>query len=384
MYFSRTIIFTAMALPSLSLTVNSLADTHRAVLPVGTVLRLSLDRPLSSASCQPGDKFVAVVKTGKDDAGLPTGTRVEGVVREALPMAKGKPGVLDLDFRTVVFPNGAGRTPIEGSLYSLDGKELKRQDGRLVATADKRKDRMKWVGIGAGAGLVLGTITKGNKVVDTLLGAGAGYLYNELQGKKPKDVKLETGAEFGIRLERSLAFKMDDYAYQRVRTGYYDDETSGDHYKLLANDNQTKPNNKDDRYYKPTNVATDRPSNSGDNNASDIGLLVNDREVRFGSAKPFSRNDIILIPIETVAKSEGFDYRYEPTEKAIYSLGGKLRLAIGSKVALINGERKLLPSAAEIKNGVIYVPMQFVGWATKGSASYDPGSKTVIITTERN
>jgi len=52
----------------------------------------------------------------------------------------------------MVFPNGGSQT-VTASLFSLNGKDVKRQDGRLVATGDKGKDRLKWVGIGAGAEL---------------------------------------------------------------------------------------------------------------------------------------------------------------------------------------------------------------------------------------
>ncbi len=361
----------------------AIADTHRVVLPVGTVIPVSLDRPLSSTSSQPGDKFYAVVKNSRDDAGLPIGTRIEGVVKESIPSSKGKPGVLDVDFRTMIFPNGSGRQAINASLYTLDGKEIRRQDGRLIATADKRKDRLKWVGIGAGAGLVLGTITKGNKAVDTLLGAGAGYLYNELQGKKAGDVKLKLGSEFGVRLESVLAFNMDGDSYRRVQTGYYDDAASGDKYRLASD---TSSSNRtiagDDKYFRGD-------KNSGSNvdrsdKGNDIGLMVDDREVRFSGARPYSKGEAILVPIETVAKAVGFDYRYDAGEKMIYAQGRSIRLSLDSRIAIINGERRRLPANAELKNGTIYVPMQFIGWATKGSASYDSGSHTVIITTEHN
>ena len=78
----------------------------------------------------------------------------------------------------------------EWSANSLSGKAVKSGDGRLVATGDKSKDRLKFIGIGAGAGLLLGTVTKQNSLLSLLLGAGAGYLYNETGNKpKPGDVK---------------------------------------------------------------------------------------------------------------------------------------------------------------------------------------------------
>ena len=133
-YRSRAVMLTAgLAMTFANIAAN--ADTHRVILPVGTVIPVKLDQSLNSKNNQPGDKFTATVRYGRDDAGMPEGTRVEGVVREALPSGNGKPGVLDVDFRTIVFPGGDRRS-IEASLYSLDGKSVKSSDGRLIATAD--------------------------------------------------------------------------------------------------------------------------------------------------------------------------------------------------------------------------------------------------------
>jgi hypothetical protein len=180
------------------------SDLRRVVLPVGTVIPVRLDDSLSSDGNSVGDKFTATIRSGQDDAGLPEGTKIQGVVREAVPSHNGKPGVLDVDFTRMILPNGDTRS-LDGSLVSLDGKNITRDsEGRLQATASKGNERLKWVGIGAGAGLVISTVTKGNTLVDTLLGAGAGYLYNELQHKGAGNVHLGSGTTFGVRVNRRL------------------------------------------------------------------------------------------------------------------------------------------------------------------------------------
>jgi hypothetical protein len=392
-YRSRAVMLTAgLAMTFANIAAN--ADTHRVTLPVGTVIPVKLDQSLSSKNSQPGDKFTATVRYGRDDAGIPEGTRVEGIVREALPSGDGKPGVLDVDFRTIVFPGG-DRRPIEAGLYSLDGKSVKSSDGRLVATADKSKDRLKWVGIGAGAGLVIGTLTKGNALVDTLLGAGAGFLANEFGNKKPGDVNLKSGSEFGVRLDRQVAFNQDDRNYYRShnqdnpdriipgnqnggRTGGADDKLYGgvgDDRNYNRNDvRNSDARNRDDLYYR-----------NGDTRASgDIGLMIDDREVRFRGSKPFTRNGIVFVPLEAVSRAANFDYRYDPQDKIIRANNNSIKLSMDSRIAFVNGERRRLPAAAEIRNGIVYVPMQFIGWAAKGSSSWDSGSQTVVITTDRD
>jgi hypothetical protein len=185
---------------------NYRTNTRRVFLDAGTVIPVRLDERLSSNESAPGDRFTTTVESDRDAAGLPAGTQIEGVVREAIPSKGGKPGVLDVDFRRIIFPGGDSRT-ISASLTSLDSKDITRSSsGRLMATSRKGDERLKWVGIGAGAGLLIGTVTRGNALVDALLGAGAGYLYNELQRKGAGNVNLRPGTEMGVRFDRQFAF----------------------------------------------------------------------------------------------------------------------------------------------------------------------------------
>lgn len=362
----RACLLTAGFALSLFTSGGASADQRREVLPAGTVIPVRLDETLSSKTARPGDRFTATVRYGREDAGLPEGTRVEGVVREALPAADGKPGVLDMDFRRMVFPNGEAR-PFDGALSSLDGKSVRRDSyGRLVASSDKSKDRLKWVGIGAGAGLLISALTKNNVLLSTLLGGGAGYLYNELTNKKPGDVNLKANSEFGVRLERQFAFYTDRpasaFAATHDRYDARDRDEEGDRY-----------NRRDDRWRERGDTA-DR---------EEIGVLVDDRSVRFGEARPFQRGSVVFVPIEPVARAAKFDYRYDPERQMIRARGGALRLAVGSRVALFNGERRRLDAAPEVRNGTVYVPMPFLALAAGGSAYWDAGSRTVILTTAR-
>ena len=327
------------------------ANYDRSNLPSGTVIPVRLDEPLSSKSATSGDKFTATVVGGADDAGLPEGTRVEGTVREAISSGDGKAGSLDVDFRRLVFADGSAQA-ITGSLYSLSGKAVTRSDGRLVATTDKGKDRLKFIGIGAGAGLLIGTLTKQNSILSLLLGAGAGYLYNEVGNKpKPGDVELKQGQEFGVRLDRQLAFNTQTRRYYRQSTGTQA-ETSSEYGNYSAY-------------------------------AQQIRVMVDDNPVRFtNSTRPYIRDGAVFVPLAAMGKATNFDYRYDSESRMIYARNDEVRAGLGSKNATVNGRRRNLPTAAEQRNGVTFVPLQFIAWAARGTVGFDEASGTVNVSTQ--
>lgn len=199
------LVFTALSGLSFSAAAAN-APARRVVLATGSVIPVRLDRELSSKTARTGQRFTATVRFGSDDSAFPEGTRIEGVLRDVQRHKGSTPGSLDLDFRRMVTPGGQSRA-LSGSLISLDGKDVRATEGRLVASSNKSKDRLKFIGIGAGSGLLIGKLTKKDSFMSTLLGASAGYLYNEFGNKpKPGDVSIKAGAEFGVRLDRPLTF----------------------------------------------------------------------------------------------------------------------------------------------------------------------------------
>jgi hypothetical protein len=343
---------------TLSWPATASADRDTIILPVGSVIPVKLDQQLSSKDNRPGDRFTATVQYGRDDAGLPVGTQVEGIVREARTSSEGRPGVLDMDFRRLLFANGDTR-PIDASLMSLDNKGVRRTaEGRLVAKSGGNKDRLTWVGIGAGAGLILATLTKGNVLLDTLLGAGAGYLYSELQNKRVGDVTLGAGTEFGVRVDRRFAYQMGDglrsgAAYRRPRPEAIQVEE----------------------------LRTEREPLLPGEEIGDIGMLIDDRNVRFGADRPFMKNGTVLLPLRSVAREAGFDYTFDRAAGVLRLPDRRARIAVGSRIAIVNGERRRMETSPELRDGVLYVPMRFLALATDGAVYWDALSRTVVLTT---
>jgi hypothetical protein len=368
---------------SLFLSSASMSATRRVSLPSGSVIPVRLDQDLNSQTARTGSRITATVLSGKNDAGIPEGSRIQGVVRESLRAEDGQPGVLDLDFRRLVTPGGQDR-PFTGSLIALDSKNVQSSlSGRMVAKNNRNQDRMKFVGIGAGAGLLIGTLTKkGNKLTDTLLGAGAGYLYDQMNNKKKtSDVNLKAGTEFGIRLDRPFTFDTNrDEPYQSASYDEIYRPTPNDD---LSNEGSNSSGSSE-RYKHWASLRERRSGAASHRSANDIGMSIDDRNVPFTSAKPFMRSNQTLVPMDAVSQAAGFDYYYDPQKKMILcGRNGSLRLGLNSRTAMRGSKPYRMPVASEIRNGTLYVPVQFIGLATDGSTAWDSASRTILLTTGR-
>lgn len=179
-----------------------------------TVIPVTLENTLASNSSRNGDRFTATVRTSGDDyyGSLPDGTRIEGRVVTARAQRGNEPGILELDFQRLRFPNGR-TVAIDGDLVSLDANGIVRDDnGRIRATGQARDQRTVYAGYGAGAGLIVGLLTK-RPLEGTILGGVLGYLAGQVQkdrGGNPSNVRLEPGTQFGVRLTRDVAVRAAD------------------------------------------------------------------------------------------------------------------------------------------------------------------------------
>jgi hypothetical protein len=186
---------------------STLRNRRYASVAANTVIPVSLDETLSSTESRKGDRFTATVVTSDNDtyAGLPSGTKIEGVVTAARPQKGNDPGLLDMDFRRVIMPDGMTYN-ISGSLASLDSSRVTRNsNGVLVARTDQKDNRMVYAGYGAAGGLLVGLLTK-RPLEGTILGGVLGYLYGQVKHDQDKvaNVTLRPGTEFGVRLNREL------------------------------------------------------------------------------------------------------------------------------------------------------------------------------------
>jgi len=160
-------------------------------VPEGATLPLVLETAISSATSRPGDRVVArlaeEVRVGEKVV-VPAGSEVRGRVTEAVPSGRVKTRArLAFDFDTLV---------LEGKEYSIGTGPVD-----ITAGSTHNKDAAT-IGIGAGAGAIVGAIVDGKK------GAGIGALIGGATGtgvvltNTGKEVALGTGTRVTVRLTR--------------------------------------------------------------------------------------------------------------------------------------------------------------------------------------
>jgi len=177
------------------------------VIEAYTVIPVTLNTRLSSTESRRGDRFTANVRTQDNAYGaIPYGSYVEGHVTEVRPQRGDDPGVIELAFDRIRLPNGRSAT-IDGSLYSLEANAVERnQNGVLVAREKSRDNRTVYAGYGAGAGLIVGLLTK-RPLESAALGGVLGYILGTVQKpqNRPSNITLEKGTQFGVRLNQDVA-----------------------------------------------------------------------------------------------------------------------------------------------------------------------------------
>jgi len=160
-------------------------------LPDGATFPLVLETAMSSASSRSGDLIVARlaedVRVGEKVV-VPSGSEVRGRVTAAVPSGRVKTRArLAFDFDTLV---------LEGREYSIGAGPLD------ITAGDTHNKDAATIGIGAGAGALIGAIVDGGK------GAGIGALIGGATGtgvmltNTGKEVELGTGSRVTVRLTR--------------------------------------------------------------------------------------------------------------------------------------------------------------------------------------
>jgi hypothetical protein len=171
--------------------ILSVLKPRSITIPEGTTLPLVLESAISSASSRSGDLVVARlagdVKVGEKVV-VPSGSEVRGRVTAAIPSGRTKTRArLAFDLDTLVLggkEHAIGTRPVD------------------ITAGDTHKKDAATIGIGAGAGAVIGAIANGGKgaAIGTLIGGAAGT--GVVLTNTGKEVELGSGSRVTVRLTR--------------------------------------------------------------------------------------------------------------------------------------------------------------------------------------
>jgi len=159
------------------------------IVPEGATLSLVLETSISSETSRSGDRVVARlvedVRAGEKVV-VPSGAEVRGRVTAAVPSGRVKTRArLAFAFDTLV---------LDGEEHAIDTRAID------ISAGDTHNKDAATIGIGAGAGAIVGAIANGGKgaAIGTLIGGAAGT--GVVLVKTGKEVELGAGSRVTVRL----------------------------------------------------------------------------------------------------------------------------------------------------------------------------------------
>ena len=326
-------IYTRFLLAALLMVLAVSVSAAPVVIPRDTVIPVTLDKAISSATSQEGNAFYAH-HTGVNGGGFPEQTKFTGNI-DSVTKASGKTaGQIGVSFVSAKMPDGT-RVPIVGQLTSLDDRSVTTDasTGRLVGTTDARKANLKFAAIGAGAGLVLGQVIGKKPLLGTILGAAAGYLYGAKLVKPAvgKDVVVPAGTQFGILLTEDVTF-------------------------------------------------TD-PWSTASTSSTGAGPVGPGWEVTFSNLQPVMSGNDLMVPFRSVMNSidMAFDYNSAAKSVRVSNYESQALHTVGTRIIDINGKDTWMGAPSRIMNGSIYVPASYIELLTSRTAYWNQRSGVLRI-----
>jgi hypothetical protein len=187
------------ARPAASKPLDRNSEYREITVPAGTVLPLQLTSIVASDTSKVEDPVRATLRRGVNVQGvqaLPAGTAVLGHVTSARRSAKVK-GRASIAFRfnQVDLPGAGGHEPISTGTVSR------------IAPGTKKKDAAK-IGVGAGAGAVIGGILGGGSgaAKGAAVGGGAGTAV--VLSTRGDEVRLAVGTPVSVKLTKPLTVRV--------------------------------------------------------------------------------------------------------------------------------------------------------------------------------
>ena len=302
------------------------ASAAPIVIPRDTVIPVTLDKALGSASSRAGNVFY-VHQSGINGEGFPDRTQFTGNVVSVTKASGKTAGQIGVGFVSAKLPNGL-RVPIVGRLTSLDAASTTTNatTGRLVGKTTGGSNDLKFTAIGAGAGALIGQMISKRPVRGTLIGAAAGYIFARTQAKAVvgKDVHIDAGTRFGIMLDRDV----------------------------------TVPGS--------TSMAAATSTGAG----PDSGPV---QQVAFDNLQPLMSGNDLMLPLRSTMDSLNMPFDYSSATKTIHMAVGdqQIHSNVGSRYVYVDDRVTMIDAASQMINGSVYVPASYMELLTNKTTDWD-------------
>jgi len=196
-------------LPSIvSIHQPSEMQSSSVLIPRDTVIRATLNKPLSSATSKVGDRFYAY-QQGVVAGGFPEKTKFTGKIVSVIRASGNMAGQIGILFVSARLPDGK-ILPIEGQLISLDEHSVMMDEGsgRLMGKDNAQVSNGTFIASGAGAGLAIGQSYGNNPFLGAVLGGSSSSLYSQQQVMPAvgQDARVPAGTAFGILLDQDVTW----------------------------------------------------------------------------------------------------------------------------------------------------------------------------------
>lgn len=119
----------------------------------------------------------------------------------------------------------------------------------------------------------------------------------------------------------------------------------------------------------------------GQEGAKPVSIFLDGRQLR-PEVEPYNVNGTLLVPMRGLFEAEGARLTWDNAAKTVTAKKGDATLVyrIGEHTASLNGQALSVDVPGQIVNGYTLVPLRFVSEALGGTVIWDPGSRTVTVT----
>lgn len=339
-----------------------------------TVVKVTFDQSVSLRRNQEGDRFTATVAEGPD---LPVGSKFLGQVVEIHPADGPHKAYMDLRFDGVRLPNGdtfnVRAVPVKMDYLKRD------DDGRFRIDQPKVRKENYVLG-GLLGGTLLGSLVH-KSFEGAFVGVLAGIIVAESSAADSAEgIAVRRGAAMGALIQEDVrpgdAYRGADTRpvndgddpYGRAKPSKPQDD---DPYALSRPTRESDPVRQNDPPRQSDDDPFGRRNNSvrdlyGDGHRReprplrDIAITIDDRRLSFPNDQaPYWSETSLMVPLKVVSSQVGLQVDQANEGHVLYLSNDdvSMRLEQGERTIRLNGRRQRLPRAIEIRDGVLYGPV---------------------------